>query len=398
MSMQPQETSSDERPDEGAGQDASALSPLKGGLDAVKRVWEASRQHATARGQLRELSQALKEDRDELERRTRIEDNYDAIVSEQEAELKDAQGALRDADGRAEKAAGDAGALQESLSSLRAEHEDSLRPYRELMDATKGRSDDAARSLADARRAVKGADQQVAEAAKRREQRIAAANKAVDNAQDRLRKVQAELMALKKDPSASASALSKMQSEAVAEQAHLDAARNDVARVTVECQQLVDNAQTHLWTQRQSLEAVERQAGDAKREATSRREEYESLYNAARDEERQLQDQISQVEHDRQLAQDDAREAQGRITAARDILDEAGDVHDTPEKTAALERAIDERQAQLVSLEAEVEGLARFERNLRARTRGQRLAFVGIALLALAAVVAVVVIVTQVLR
>ena len=369
---------------------AAAVGSLRGGIDAIRRVREASRQHASVKGQVRELSQRLEQDRAELSHREDIERHYGSIVSEQKAESSDANRSLNDANVRLKRIGQDCSKLESELSAMRAEHEESLRPYRELMESTKGRSDDAARSLSDAKRAVKTADQQVADAAKRREQRIAAANKAVDNAQDRIRRVESELANLKADPDTSASALSKMQSELTAEQTHLSTARSEVTRVTDECQRLVDNAQTHLWTQKQSLEVIERQANESKREATGRREEYESLYNAAMDQEKALSDRIAAKKDEQAQAEKDAQAAQKRIAVAQDVLDEANDIHNTPERTIALRQSIQEGEQQLEQLKGNEGQLAESEKSLRAKTRGQRYLVFGVVAL-LIAIVAVVV-------
>jgi chromosome segregation ATPase len=270
---------------------------------------------------------------------------------------------------------------------MKADHEEAIRPYRDLMESTKGRSDDDAKSLAENRRAVKVADQQVADAAKRREQRIANANRAVDNAQERLRKVESELSSLQNGGNASPSAIQKMQSEIVTERAHLDAARDEVARTTAECQQLVDNAQTHLWTQKQSLETAERQASEAKREADARREEYERLYNSALAEEKAIEDEIALRQRAIAETGKEQAESERRQSEAQALLDEANEIHATPEVTQQLRQGIAEGQASLERQESEVNSLARSERRIRETTRTQRYIFIGAAVAVLAVVV-----------
>ena len=58
---------------------AAAVGSLKGGVDAIRRVREASRQHASVKGQVRELSQRLEQDRAELSHREDIERHYGSI-------------------------------------------------------------------------------------------------------------------------------------------------------------------------------------------------------------------------------------------------------------------------------------------------------------------------------
>lgn len=365
---------------------------IRGGLDAIRSVRSASKEHADARERAEALKKQVAADSAELAHRDKIEGDYPQIVERQRAEMAEASTLLAKAGEESQRLSGEVEGLTQRLDAMKAANEEQLRPYRELMNSTKGRSDDAAKSLSDVRRAVKAADQQVSDTAKRREQRIDASNRSVDNAQDRLRKVQAELTSLQADPSASPAAVSKMQSEVVAEQAHLDAAREEVKRVTAECQQLMDNAQTHLWTQKQSLETLERQAGEARKEADARREEYERLHNEATRREKELSDQIAARKGDLEAANKDAAAAQGRIDAAQEALDEANSIHATPEATAQLRGKIAQDKASLHLQQAEVDRLAAAERGLRSKTRGQRYGFVAIVVVACVVVLALVVV------
>lgn len=384
--MADEPTAQDGEGDAGRGQQAT-IGALRAGIGAIAAVRGAARQHAEARAQLKSAQDALDESRGVLAHRLDIERNFEQIVSDQGAELGAATSERQATQGAIDQAEEKRGALEGQLAAMKEKHEGQLRPYRDLMETTKGRSDDAAKSLSELKRAIKGADQQVSDAAKRREQRIAAANRSVDNAQERLRKVQSDLHALQTNPSAAPGAISKMQSEAVAEQAHLDAARKEVTRVTAECQLLVDNAQTHLWTQRQSLETVERQADDAKHEADGRREEYERLYNEAMGREKDLSDEIARCRQEAEEAAKGREAAEGRMSAAQRLLDEARDIHTTPELTRQLQEKVDAQMRDLEQRQATVEELAHEERELRLSTRRQRYT------LMVAATVAVIVIV-----
>ena len=360
---------------------------LRDGFDAIVSVRTAAKRHAEARSRARQLKADIDASASELGRREQIEGNFEQIVQDQRAAIEGAQESIRSARDREVALAREKETLEGQLEGLKAKNEEDIRPYRELMESTRGRSDDAARSLSELKRAVKAADQQVTESAKRREQRIAGANRAVDSALDRLRKTEADLTSLQRDPNAAPSAISKTQRELVAEQAHLDAARDEVTRVTAECQRAVESAQTHLWTQRQSLETVERQADDAKRAATARREEFESLFNGAQEREKALAKEISQRSDAISDAQAEAEAATRQLEEAQEALDEAVRVHETPELSEQLRESIARLQDERASLEADIEELAAHERELRGRTRRQRLVFLG----ALAALLVVVV-------
>ena len=367
-----------------------ALDSLKSGLDAVAAVRAAAKQHSDARAQAKQLKKELDKSKETLAHRLDVDRNYDKILAEQKAVIQKGNEGIARAEAAIEELETKKSELDATLAQKKADDEAAIRPYRELMESTKGRSDDAARALAEIRRAVKTADQQVADTAKRREQRIAAANRAVDNAQDRLRKVESDLNSLKGSSTASPNALSKMQSELVAERAHLDAAREDVGRVTAECQQLVDNAQTHLWTQKQSLETAERAADDAKREADGRREEYESLYNKAMGGQKEIEARIAEVEKDIDARQTERAEQAQVVFDAQTLVDEADDIHSTPEVTKNLQDAIATGKVELEKRQREVDALAAEERQLRESTRAQRFLFIGVAAVAIVIIVLIV--------
>ncbi|MGN0075697.1 MAG: hypothetical protein ACI38Z_01810, partial [Parafannyhessea sp.] len=267
--------------------------PLTGGFGAIRQVRAASKRHADAREKVKSLKSELEKSQKTLDHRNKVEANYQKIVGEQSKQL-DMQG---QAVARAESVINEQGAqkseLEKSLAQMKNEHEEQLRPYRELMESTKGRADDAAKTLADAKRQAKAADQQLGDATKRREQSVTSASRSVDNSQERLRKAEAELDALRSDDGASPAVVQKKQSDIVAERAHLDAARAELERATKEGKDLVDGAQANLFAQRHALETAETAADVAKREADERREEYERLYNKAMAEEKGVSDEIA---------------------------------------------------------------------------------------------------------
>lgn len=356
---------------------ARGVGAVREGLAAMRDVREISRLHASAKADLRTLKAEIERDTATLEHRRQVERDYDRIVAEETAEIESARQLDEQARQRIARLEAEREELSSQLSALKADNEERLRPYRSLVDSTKGRADDAAVALADARRAVKSAETAVQEATRRREQRISSANHAVDNAQERLRKVQGELDKLQSDPNASISALPRMRDEVTVEHARLDAARKEVETVTSESQQMVDNAQTHLWTQKQSLELAERQAEETKREATERRTEYDSLYKEALAKENELEDGIKERNKAIAEAKRECEGAQARIDDAQTVLDEANDIHDNPQVTAELGNRIAASQTQLRNRTNEVKDLARTEKHLRKSTRKKRVTVIA---------------------
>ena len=366
-----------------AGQSAAAVAnsasqQLKEGLEAIRNVRALAKQRADARAQLDELRRELDDAMEILEHRVDIERNYDQIVLEQTTQIEAAQAASSSAQAHIDELSGERDRLSSNLAALKAEHEESLRPYKNLMDTTKGRSDDASVALADARRTVKSAESQANDAIRRRDQRVSAANRAVDNAQERLRRVQTELDKLQGDPDAPITALPKMRDELVAERAHLDSAREDVDKVTAETQQAVEEAQARLFTLRQTLESAERTAEDAKREATASREEYDRLYKEAKAAEDELESTIKERTRDIAAATKDRDAAERRIDELQIVLDEANDIHETPEVTSKLRERISAGQAELERQGQEFQELTQSERELRETTRSKRILFFAV--------------------
>jgi chromosome segregation ATPase len=365
------------------------------GFAAMRAVSDAAKQTEEARAQIQQLQESLKKDQNELARRTKIEQSYPQIAKQRSAEVAAARKATADAAARAKAAREKGNSLSSKLSSLKATNEEELSPYRQLMESTKGRADDAARALAEVRRTLKMAENQANDAVKRRDQRIAAANRTLDSAQERLRKVQSELDRLQKNPTASINALSKMRSEVAAEHAHIDSAKQDIQTVTTDAQRAVDNAQTHLWAQKQSLESAERQADETKKEADAKRNEYDRLYKKATAQESALSQQISACETAAKAAEGETEEAKAKANDAAAVLKDANEVHSTPQATTELQGRIKKTRDEITRQSAVADKLSAREQALREATRKQRLIFIAIVA---AVIIVVVLIVFFVLR
>ncbi|MGO5211770.1 hypothetical protein [Parafannyhessea sp. LCP21S3_E6] len=374
---------------------ADSENPLKGGFGAIRQVRAAAKRRAEAHDKVKSLKAELEESQKVLDHRTKIEADYEKIVATQNDALMVQGQASARAQAVMDQQSAEKAELEGRLAQMKTEHEEQLRPYRELMESTKGRADDAAKTLADAKRQAKAADQQLGEATKRREQSVASANRSVDNSQERLRKAEGELDALKADSNASPAVVQKKQSDIVAERAHLDAARADLDRVTNECKQLVDGAQANLAAQRRALESAETAADAAKREADEHREEYERLYNAALAGEKELSDEIAKRDRAITTAGKERQDADARQAEAKKLLDEATEIHATPEVSAELARTIAQGRKELEERMKSAQKLAHEEKHLREATRKQRFLFIGAIVLA---VVLVALVATFVMR
>lgn len=367
--------------------------PVKGfvgGYSAMRKVRQASKEHSSARSELKKSESALTQDKKALDHRIDIARNYESIVRDQTKERTDAEKAKKVAEERIASLEKERDRLQKDLENMRAEHAEALKPYQNVMESTKGRADDTARLLAEAKKAAKAAQSDASDAQARREQRISAANKAYDNAQARLRKLTADYEELKSQPEPEAGALARVAQELSAERAHLEQTKADIPAVTSEAQKNVDAAQRHLWSQQQALDAAEKAAEEARQEAKVRKAEYDQRYQSFQTEEATLDNDVVQREMGMRDAAKDRDSAQARIDAAQKLIDEAEDIHAHPDETRKLSDSVAEQQRLVGLQKQEVSSLARSEKELRTSTRKQRITFIAL-LIVVAAIILLVV-------
>lgn len=360
------------------------------GISAMRELARARRALAKARARLAELERTAKDQDDELSHRREVEGSYDEIVRVQTDELADASALLASAGERLKDLADQRDANKAELKRLKAENDRRIAPYRELRDSAKGTLEDAEHARAEAARALKLAQAQADDATNARDTRLSSANRAADNAANRLARLQDQLTKLKRDPSAGAKEISEMSSGVAGALAQLQNAREDVARVTQETTKAVEIAQTHLYTQKKSLEEAEADLEAARDDEREKREEHARLRQEADDAERELAAKGSDLE--RQIKEERSAKdlAQGRIDAVQALIDEAEDIHAHPEATEELEQTLAETRTAAADARQQADVLADEERDVRERTMRARRTFYSI-------VVAVVVVVAVIL-
>ncbi len=347
------------------------------GMRSIGELRKTSKQRSQAQAEVRDIERAIDDDRDELAHRLEVERDYDVIVNEQTRAIEKA---TQDEDAANSKLNAEQcrlDQLKDELSTMKERHEQKLRPYRNLMESSRGRSDDAAKQLANVRRDVRRAEGELNDATKRRTQRIANAHQAVDNSKNRLASILSELETTQGDPDAKPAATQKLQDEYAAQQRQLQRANDDVVQVTQECQQEVDQAQQSLWRKQRELSKCEQDADSAKQEATTHKDEYDMLFREAQEKERTKQGEIRDSEKRVEEYRRDAGEAAGRRADAQALLDEANDIHAHPEHTEVLRSRIADSQQDLKDARQELETLAASEKELRKSTRSARIAVIA---------------------
>ncbi len=366
-----------------------AADTLKAGAFAVRDVHKASRQSAGARAQARTIQEALEADRKTLEHRREIESSFDSIISEQSGIVARNQATIDSDQQKIDGLSEEHSALTSDLDELKASNASAIRPYKRLVETSKEEFDDAQRMLAEAKRAVKVAETQLNDAKERRDSSFMSASRSFDNSQARQRRVQDELKKLQASGGAPA-AISQMQSDNVAALASVDSAKAEVARATKDGQNAVDNAQTHLWTQNQSLASAQSKYDAALAKHKAHKAEHDKMSDDAAAQEKELQERIDGKKRSLDALRAELEDAQEALDEAQGLIDEANLIHSTPEETERLERAIADQQADLDEANSEVEHLAATEKQLRQATRGSRVALIAAAVLVLIVVAVIV--------
>ncbi len=371
----------------GAAKDAGRS--IAGGFSAMRQVRQASKMRANARAEVREIEEGLEENRALLAHREDVAQHYDEIVAAQTSAINAAQDEIDLATDDLEKQAAKRKRLTDELRRMKERHEQELRPYRNLMDSSRGRSDDAAKALANARRSVKSAEALVNEKTKNRAKRIQDAHRAVDNAKERVRAVEEERNALQADGATDEAAIAKVESELATEQRSLQMATSDVERVTQEAQAAVDQAQKDLWSKQREQSVAEKAAEKAKEEATTHKNEYDGRFKEAQSEERAHEDAIKSCEARMKDLNKTKAAAEARKSEAQAVLDEATEIHAHPETTEGLRQRIANEERDLADARADLDELTATERELRRATRGARTTFMVVAIVIAAIVIVV---------
>lgn len=362
---------------DGARKAAGALGQeTVSGWSAMRAVSQAKRAHGEAADRLSELKATIEEDSRTLAHRREVEGTYDELVAEQTAALEEARRAQQDLSERIAAAEAEVGTREDDLKELKSRNERDLRPYKNLADSSKSTADDAARTLSEAKRAAKTAEGAVRDLTKRRDSRVATANKAADNARQRLTRLQSEISSMQRDPDADPKQLSSMKAEATAEMARLSRAQDDAKAAPGEAAPAIEAAEAHLADARAAQEAAEKEADSTKKEAKKRARDLDREQERAKAAEADAEDLLIEAQKQVRSLKQDLAAQQEAESQAQATLDEAADIVAHPEETDALADRVADNSAAAERQEIHVRTLADTERDLRQRTLRSRVAFI----------------------
>ncbi|MBQ6395425.1 MAG: hypothetical protein IJH87_03675 [Atopobiaceae bacterium] len=348
------------------------------GYEAMREVHRASKEHSGAVSQMQEIEKELEESLAEYNRRMDTENNYDSIMAEQTVAFEAARTQRDSIQANIDALNAERNNLAARLEQMKTDHDNEIRPFKNLMDSSRSRAEDASRALADARRGLKNAENLVADSTTQRDARTAAAAKAVDNARARLAELQTTLEQLSADPENNAPAIENVNAAIAAEQGHYATAQQELNTVNIEMQRSMESAQAPLFTQKQSLEAAESANESARAEAQARKEDFDRMAADFETAEETLDNAVVEREMKIRNITKDLDAAQKLMDAAQDIIDDVTNVHSTPEITANLAQLIAEDRDALEVQRIHVENLAQMEKSLRESTKTHRLVFIGV--------------------
>lgn len=352
---------------------------VAGGVAAVRELAEARRAHQAARFELEALERQAGELTQELGHRREVEANFDAILALQQRELAEAAKQIEQAEARCHDLEAKRSAKEDELAALRKRNEKALEPYKKLADDSRTSLSRAQASAAEARRALKVAQAQANEAQASRDSKLQAAQRAAVSAQNKLAKLQDQLAEARRNPSAGARGVTSKSGEVAAALAALERARGEVTRTDQETQQALQIAQTHLYTQRKSLEEAEADLEAAGSIDQARRDEHERLSKRASDEEDEVSEAILALNGELEEANVELEDASGRSQAAASALEEAREIHAHPELTEQLAERESDARARLDEQRALTERLATEEDAVRERTQHTRMVVYALA-------------------
>ena len=362
------------------------------GATAVREMNAAKKALAEARGELAAVQKRVDEQSEELKRRRTIEQNYDAIIEQEQNAKLNAQKAQAAAEAQRDSIQAAIDKLKAQLETVReddAQTEKRLKAALDAAEAKEASSREAGKRLT---RRLDDAKRMQAKAEEERKTGVEAVQATIDSAQARLKTLREEYAEIQRNPSLNSAnysiRTSELNNEISDASDELRKATEDLPRVKAELEQT-------LATARKAVEAATEPINEAKRAhqavtdaADAARADYQSAREASMERQRALREQIAAQEKAQRAQIDALKQATEDAQTAQSHIDEAADVHEHPEATETLAGALERDRHELSEQTAEVQKLEAAEQRVRANTHDSRVKFLG----AIAVVVAIIVV------
>ncbi len=352
-------------------QSASQGISLSGIYQAFKDVHEASRATSQAEKDLKALQATLKADTETLEHRRHIDANFDQIIFEQTTIVEQgvvSQGKIVEItkENKEKKSK-----LQEELEALEAQNKRSLAPLIERNDEAQAKLDEAARHLAHCKRTEQNSRQNLENLISQRNKQSKSLNASITTSEEAIRKLKNETL----DRSAELTNRDKLdlREKITIEQNRLAEFKQNLHRIELSAQKNIEEAQQTIEVEAARLEKTRVHHDEIKKDAELKLKRLEEQSEQCRLAEEAIQKQIDDIDAYQKTLDDHNGEIQKAIEEAKDLINEAHDIHENPEKTQQLALTILKNEALLEQQEITHAELQAYEDELRRTTRTSRI-------------------------
>lgn len=368
---------------------------LSQGASAVREMSAAKKALADARAELETLEKRVDEQSRELERRQKIEENFDAIVAQEQANKATAQKNGAAAEVQRDALQKKIDELKAKLETVREEDAQTERRLKAAVDAAEAKEASSREAGKRLTRRLDDAKRMYAKAEEERKTGVEAIQGTIDSAQARLKTLREEYAQIQRNPSLNSANYSIRTSELSTEISdaadELRKATEDLPRVTAELDRTLDTARKAVEAATEPIKEAESAHRAVTAAADAARADYQNAREASTERQRDLREQIAAQEKEQRAQGEAIKQAAEDAKTAQAHIDEATDIHEHPEATEALAGALGRDREELKQQTAEVNQLEVAEQRVRETTRGSRVKFIGAVAIAVVAIVVIIV-------
>ena len=348
-------------------QESSAISSI---YKAFKDVHEASRATAQAEKDIKALQNQIKEDQATLDHRREIEANFGKIIQEQTAIVEQGLDSQSKIDRITEENAAKRTALVRDLDKTVKEHRKELEPFHTANEQAQAALDESARQLALFKRTEQSSRHQLETLINQRDKQTKHLMSSIETSRNAIY----DLKQKAADPYHELSARDKLdiREKIAIEQRRLGEFEENLRRIETSAQSNIEAVSDSMAEDTMRLENSKSRHDEIKREAEYKLKRLEEKNEQCRQIEEQLQSQIDEIDAYQQTLNEHNKEIEDAIEEARELINEAHDIHDNPEVTKDLALKIMRNGMHEQDMIKHHEELEEFENELRRKTRKSR--------------------------
>ena len=348
-------------------QKSSAISNI---YKAFKDVHEASRATSQVEKELKSLQVEIKEDTEVLEHRRRVEANYNKIIAEQTAIVEEGLSSEGKIDDLTKQNAQLRSELENDLEKMIERHASTLSPLKTNNENAQKALDEAAKELAIYKRQEQNSRQQLENLIIQRNKQTKSLSVAIAASQDIIIKLRHQ--ANDPDSPLSDREALDLREKITIEQKKLGENQAQLHKIERSIQEQIEKIEDSLAEESILLEQTKAEHDRIKSDAEAKRKRLEEQNENCRLQEVELQEKIDGIVAYQKSLDEHYSEIEEAIEEARALIEEAHDIHNTPETTRKLALSIMKKEAQEEDLELRHQQLQAYEDDLRSKTRTSR--------------------------